>query len=138
MRGPRPGEASLLEQWTTEVRGPRRHALFAAWLTSRICLDMAGGPAVAGRNERRRLQALRKRLGSLSLPVAFRRALHEIIEELGGGAPDAPVTALDTLARVVRETLGDRPAAAIRLGLKHLRLGGPEGAAGGPDRTDEV
>lgn len=136
MNSPRPGEDQLVDLMSREGRGPRRHALFATWLTSRICLDMGTHPLVTERNARRRLAALRKRLGTLSLPVAFRRALHEIIEDLNTGTPGAPVSALDTLSRVVRDTLGDRPAAAIGLGVKHLRRRGTDGAPGGPVHTE--
>lgn len=136
MNRPRPGEEQLIALLAHEARGPRRHALFAAWLTARVCLDMAGPIPVSERNERRRLQALRTRLGTLSLPVAFRRSLHDIMEELSTGSPEAPVSALDALARAVRDTLGDRPAAAISKAVKQLRRPGRDVISGDDDRTE--
>ena len=129
MKGPRPGEAALIDLLASEARGPRRHALYAAWLFTRVCLDMAGPVSFAERNTRRRLTALRKRLGSLTLPVAFRRALHDIIEELGAGSSEAATIALEELSRSVRDTLGEGPAAAVGAALEWVRTGDDETGA---------
>lgn len=138
MNGPRPGETLLLELLAHEARGPRRHSLFAAWLAFRTCFDLAQPPGVAERNARRRLQALRKRLGTLTLPVAFRRSLHDIIDDLNPGTPDAPIVALDALARVVRETLGEPSAAVIGEAARQLGRPNPDATSEGEGNTSDA
>jgi hypothetical protein len=111
-------ENRLVDCLQAAVRGPRRNGLFALWLLVRVCDDALPPTPLSGRAQRRRLDALVKRLSSLSLPPALRKALIGSIGELTEGADDAVVAALRGLVEPAHESVGQDAADAIAQALR--------------------
>ena len=80
---------TLLRQLAITARGSRRDGLFALWLTLRVADDLVEPPAMAERAQRRRVQALEKRLTSLTLPGPLRRALAGTMAQFRELRPEA-------------------------------------------------
>lgn len=97
---------SLLELLAASDRGARREGLFAVWLTVRVALDQGLDPGMPERAQRRRLDALERRLARLSLSLPLKRALAGTLALLREGEPNAAAIALQQLTAPVRETLG--------------------------------
>jgi hypothetical protein len=111
-RADEPGLA-LVQVMATMARGPRRDAAFALWLVVRVAEDILAVPALPERGQRRRVAALEKRLSSLSLPPAFRRALTGAVVQLRELRPEAAAGALVQLAAPVTDTLGSEAAGVV-------------------------
>ena len=109
----RPAGDRLLEVLAVSVRGPRRNGLFALWMFVRACDGVLPPDGLSPRTHRRRLQALERRLSSLSLPAPLRRALASGVRELGDGGGGAAGPALYRLVAPVRETLGAEAAEIV-------------------------
>jgi hypothetical protein len=115
----------------TMARGPKRDAAFALWLTIRVAEDILAVPALPERGQRRRVAALEKRLSSLSLPPAFRRALTAAVAQLRDLRPEAAAAALAQLATPVADTLGSEAAGVVQRVAKSVAprvVGGGRGA----------
>jgi hypothetical protein len=108
-----PAGDRLLEALAGSARGPRRNGLFALWMLLRVCDGLLPPDGLSPRAQRRRLQALERRLSSLSLPAPLRRALASGLRELGEGGAGAAGLALNRLVTPVRETLGHEAAEII-------------------------
>jgi hypothetical protein len=67
---------------------------------------------------KRRLESLERRLSSLSLQPALKRALIGSLRELGEGTHAGAVTGLQLLVAPARETLGAEAADAIALAAR--------------------
>jgi hypothetical protein len=111
-------ENRLVDCLQLAVRGPRRNGLFALWLLVRVCDDTLPPIPLSGRAQRRRLDALEKRLSSLSLPASLRRALISSIRELAEGTDETAVTALQQLVEPANESIGRDAADAIALAVR--------------------
>lgn len=96
----------LLELLAASARGPRREGLFAVWLTARVALDQGLVPPLPERAQRRRIEALERRLARLSLPPPLRRALAGTLALLRDPGARPAAMALQQLTAPVRETLG--------------------------------
>jgi hypothetical protein len=105
---------ALLRVLASSARGPRREGAFAVWLTVRVAGDLILGPSSVERMHRRRLQALERRLSSLTLPATLRRALTDALVVLRSGTPNDARMALSQLVTPVRETIGVEAAEAVR------------------------
>ncbi len=103
----------LLEALAGSARGPRRNGLFALWMFVRVCDGLLPPDGLSPRIHRRRLQALERRLSSLSLSAPLRRALASGLRELGEGGGGAAGLALNRLVAPVRETVGPEAAEII-------------------------
>jgi len=97
----------LLELLAASARGPRREGLFAVWLTARVALDQGLVPPLPERAQRRRIEALERRLARLSLPPPLRRALAGTLALLRDPGTRPAAMALQQLTAPVRETLGE-------------------------------
>lgn len=100
----------LLELLAASARGPRREGLFAVWLTARVALDQGMDPALPERAQRRRLEALERRLARLSISPPLRRALTGTLALLRDPGTRPAAMALQQLTTPVRETLGAEAA----------------------------
>jgi len=96
----------LLELLALSARGPRREGLFAVWLTARVALDQGLDPPLPERAQRRRIEALERRLARLSLSPPLRRALAGTLALLRDPGTRPAAMALQQLTAPVRETLG--------------------------------
>ena len=74
----------LLRQLASSARGPRKQGAYALWLIVHVATDLAE-VRPTDRAHRRRVQALERRLTSLTLPMPLRRALHGTLESLRSG-----------------------------------------------------
>lgn len=111
-----PGLA-LLRVLAGTARGPKRDAAFALWLTARVAEDMMTATDLTERAQRRRVAALEKRVSSLSLTPAFRRALTASLVQLRDPRPEAAQAALTQLVGPAGDTLGAEAMGAVqRLG----------------------
>jgi hypothetical protein len=113
--------AVLLHAVASAERGPRRDGAFALWLVVRVVGDIAGETGWPERSHRRRLQALERRLTSLSLSPPLRRALGTALAQLREFKPENAPAALAPLVGPVRESVGAEAAEAIRRGVAGLR-----------------
>jgi hypothetical protein len=113
--------AALLHAVASAERGPRRDGAFAIWLVVRVVADLAGEPEWPERAHRRRLQALERRLTSLSLSPSLRRALGAALSQLRDSKPETAPSALAQLVGPVRESVGAEAAEAIRRVVAGLR-----------------
>ena len=113
--------AALLQALATTERGARRDGVFAVWLLVRAAGDLADEPAWPERSHRRRLQALERRLTSLTLSPPLRRALGTALTQLRDLEDDHVATALAPLVGPVRESVGSEAAEAVRRVVAALR-----------------
>ena len=107
-------EDSLVDALATEARGPRRNGIFAVWLFVRVATGVVGPHPLSPRAHQRRLEALKRRLSSLSVPAALRRALIGAIGQAAECTTEDVALALRLLVTPVQETLGPAVAAAVQ------------------------
>ena len=113
--------AALLQTLATAERGARRDGAFAIWLLVRVAVDLAEEPEWPERAHRRRLQSLERRLTSLSLAPALRRALGTALVQLRDSKAESIAGALAALVGPVRESVGAEAAEAVRRVVAGLR-----------------
>jgi hypothetical protein len=112
---------AILESLASAERGPRRDGTFAIWLVVRAARDLVLASEWPERAHRRRLQALERRLTSLSLSPSLRRALGGALAQVRDLGPESAVQALAQLVTPARESLGTEVAEAIRRVVTGLR-----------------
>lgn len=117
------GADPLLELLAASTRGPRREGLFAVWLTTRVALDQGLEPPLPERAQRRRIEALERRLARLSLSPPLRRALAGTLALLRDPGTRSAAMALQQLTAPVRETLGVEAAEVIGKIVRAARQG---------------
>jgi hypothetical protein len=108
-----PTERHLIRDLQAAARGPKRNGLFALWLFVRTCDGMLPPRSLSDRVNRRRLEGLKRRLSSLSLPPPLRRALTGSLPELETGTAEAASLVLRQLVAPVRDVLGIDTAEAV-------------------------
>lgn len=113
--------AMLLQALATAERGARRDGAFALWLVVRVVADLATEPTWPERAQRRRLQALERRLTSLSLSPPLRRALGAALAQIRDLKPENAAPALSQLVSPARDSVGAEAADAIRRVVAGLR-----------------
>ena len=114
-------EDRILADMADAGRGPRRNGLFALWLFVRHC-DGALPPApLSARASAERLDGLERRLSSLTLPAALRRALPASVRELRSDHGDRVALALQQLSAPAREAVGSTSADALLLAARAAR-----------------
>jgi len=111
----------LLELLAASARGPRREGLFAVWLTARVALGQGMDPPMPERAQRRRIEALERRLARLSLSPPLKRALAGTLALLRDSGARPAAMALQQLTAPVRETLGAEAAEAIAKAVRVAR-----------------
>ncbi len=111
----------LLEILAASARGPRREGLFAVWLTTRVALSQGMEPPLPERAQRRRIEALERRLARLSLAPPLRRALAGTLALLRDQGTRAAAMALQQLTTPVRETLGVEAGEVIAKAVRAAR-----------------
>jgi len=111
-------EKRLIDTLQVTVRGPRRNGLFALWLFVHTCDDALPPNELSGRAQKRRLDALERRLSSLSLPPSFRKALTASVRIVTEGRGEPVVAALTHLVDPAREALGKQAADAVTLAIR--------------------
>ncbi len=121
MNGWDPAESALVSLLTQTGRGPKRGGLFALWLTLRVAQDLLLDPPLQERGHRRRVQALERRLSSLTMPPPLRRALAAAVGQLRDVRPEAVAQVLSQLVAPARETGGSEAGDALALAVKHAR-----------------
>ncbi len=114
-------EERLLEALADSARGPKRNGVFALWMFVRTCSGVLPPDELTTRAHRRRLQALERRLMSLSVPAPLKRALTSAVRELTDRSGVAAGMALQRLMAPVRETLGSEVAEVIGLAARIAR-----------------
>jgi len=105
---------TLIRELTRTARGPKREGVFALWLTVRVARDISEGTSPSDRGQRRRVQALEKRLSSLTLPPQLRRALGGTLAQLRDVRPQAAAAALAQLVAPTRDALGSDAGEAVQ------------------------
>jgi hypothetical protein len=119
-----PAESALLALLPQIGRGPRRGGIFALWLTVRVAQDLLLDPPPPERGQRRRVQALERRLSSLTMPTPLRRALAAATSQLRDVQPETAAQVLSQLVAPARESggpeAGDAVAMAARLARKRV------------------
>jgi hypothetical protein len=119
-----PAESALLALLPQIGRGPRRGGIFALWLTVRVAQDLLLDPPPPERGHRRRVQALERRLSSLTMPTPLRRALAAATGQLRDAQPETAAQVLSQLVAPARESggpeAGDAVAMAARLARKRV------------------
>jgi hypothetical protein len=120
-----PAESALLDLLPQIGRGPRRGGIFALWLTVRVAQDLLLDPPPPERGQRRRVQALERRLSSLTMPTPLRRALAAATSQLRDAQPETAAQVLSQLVAPARESggpeAGDAVAMAARLARQTVR-----------------
>ena len=121
MSGWDPAETALLSLLTQTNRGPKRGGLFALWLTLRVTQDLLRESPPPERAHRRRVQALERRLSSLSMPPPLRRALVAAVNQLREIRADSVPQVLSQLVAPARETGGTEAGEALALAVRQAR-----------------
>ncbi|HEU4570353.1 MAG TPA: hypothetical protein VFS07_07265 [Gemmatimonadales bacterium] len=116
-----PATTRLAEQLARTARGPRREGVFALWLVTRVAEDLAQETPAAPKSRQRRLEALERRLATLTVPAPVRRALIAALAELAQGTPEAAAAALHQLTAPARDALGPETGDALALAAKAAR-----------------
>jgi len=114
-------ELLLLRALAAAARGARRDGTFAVWLAVRVATDLAREGDWAERAHRRRLQALERRLTSLSLPPMLRRAMAGTLAQFREATPEGAALGVAQLVAPVRESLGAEAGEAVRRVAATLR-----------------
>jgi hypothetical protein len=110
-------------------RGPKRGGIFALWLTIRVAQDLMLDPPPPERAQRRRVQALERRLSSLTMPAPLRRALGAATTQLRDARPETVAQVLSQLVAPARETGGAEAGEAVAMAARLARQS-VSGAAG--------
>ena len=133
MNGWDPAASALLALLTQVGRGPKRGGIFALWLTVRVAQDLLLDPPPAERAQRRRVQALERRLSSLTMPPPLRRALSAAVSQLREVRPETAAQVLSQLVAPARETGGTEAGEAVALAARQARkaVSGVAGRRGG-------
>jgi hypothetical protein len=113
--------SSLLDLLPQTGRGPKRGGIFALWLTLRVAQDLLLDPPPQDRAVRRRVQALERRLSSLTMPPPLRRALVGAVTQLREVNPETVPQILSQLVAPARETGGPEAAEAVARAAKEAR-----------------
>jgi hypothetical protein len=121
MSGWDPATTALLSLLPQTARGPKRGGLFALWLTLRVAQDLVQDNSLLDRSQRRRVQALERRLSSLTMPPPLRRALVAALGQLRELRPDSVPQILSQLVAPARETEGTEAAEAVALAVRQAR-----------------
>ncbi len=121
MSGWDPAATALLALLPQVGRGPKRGGIFALWLTVRIAQDLLLDSPPAERAQRRRVQALERRLSSLTMPPPLRRALSAAVSQLREARPETAAQVLSQLVAPARETGGAEAGEAVALAAKQAR-----------------
>ncbi len=125
MSGWDPAATAVLALVPQTARGPKREGLFALWLTIRVAQDLLVEPPPPERAHRRRVDALERRLSSLTMAVPLRRALATAIAQLRDGTPASAAQVLSQLVAPAREAggaeIGDATAQAARAAHQTVR-----------------
>jgi len=106
-------EQRLVVALAAEARGPRRNGIFAIWLFARVAEAVLPPDGVSLRSHRQRVEALQRRLSSITLPVPLRRAMASAMRVVADGTPKAAALALNQLIAPAQETLGPPVADAL-------------------------
>ena len=122
MNGWDPATSALLDLLPQTGRGPKRGGIFALWLTLRVAQDLLLDPPPPERIHRRRVQALERRLSSLTMPPPLRRALASAVTQLRETRRDAVPQVLSQLVAPARETGGPEAGEAVARAAKEARL----------------
>ncbi|MDQ3208309.1 MAG: hypothetical protein M3Q37_06835 [Gemmatimonadota bacterium] len=121
MNGWDPAESALLALLPQVGRGPKRGGIFALWLTVRVAQDLLRDPPPPERAHRRRVQALERRLSSLTMPPPLRRALGAAVSQLREIRPETAAQVLSQLVAPARETGGAEAGEAVALAARQAR-----------------
>jgi len=108
-----PTQRLLISDLQITARGPKRNGLFALWLFVRTCDGMLPPESLSEKANRRRLDGLKRRLSSLSLPPSLRRALTGGLRELESGTGEAAAFGLRQMVAPVRDVLGSKLADSV-------------------------
>ena len=121
MSGWDPAASALLALLPEAGRGPKRGGIFALWLTVRVTQDLLLEPPPPDRAQRRRVQALERRLSSLTMPPPLRRALGAAMNQLREAKPESAAQVLSQLVAPARETGGPAAGEAVALAARQAR-----------------
>ena len=116
-----PASNALLSLLPQIGRGPKRGGIFALWLTIRVAQDLLLEPPPPERAQRRRVQALERRLSSLTMPPPLRRALSAATSQLRDVRPEIAAQVLSQLVAPARETGGAEAGEAVALAARLAR-----------------
>ena len=116
-----PAACALLALLPQIGRGPKRGGIFALWLTMRVAQDLLLDPPPPERAQRRRVQALERRLSSLSMPTPLRRALGAATSQLRDARPETAAQVLSQLVAPARESGGTEAGDAVALAARQAR-----------------
>jgi hypothetical protein len=117
-----PAASTLLDLLPQTGRGPKRGGIFALWLTLRVAQDLLLDPPIQERTQRRRVQALERRLSSLTMPPPLRRALASAVAQLREVRRETVPQVLSQLVAPARETGGAEAGDAVARAAKEARL----------------
>ncbi len=121
MNGWDPAATALLSHMSQAGRGPKRGGLFALWLTLRVAQDFLLDPPLIERSQRRRVQALERRLSSLTMPPPLRRALAAAVSQLREVRRDSVPQILSQLVAPAREAGGPEVGDALAVAARQAR-----------------
>ena len=121
MTGGNSAADALLDLLPQTGRGPKRGGIFALWLTLRVAQDLLLEPPPQDRAHRRRVQALERRLSSLTMPPPLRRALVSAVTQLRDGRPEVLPQILSQLVAPAREAGGGEAGDAVARAAKEAR-----------------
>jgi len=116
-----PSANALLSLLAQTARGPKRGDLFALWLTLRVAQDLVLDPPLQERTHRRRLQALERRLSSLTMPPPLRRALASAVSQLRDIRPETAAQVLSQLVAPARDAGGAEAGEALATAARKVR-----------------
>jgi len=104
---------SIVERMAAAPRGPEQDGLFALWLVVRVVEDLSLDPPFAERAQRRRIELLIRRLGSLMVEPRLKRALTSALRSLEGVEPAEAGKVLQSLGPAVRSSYDDALAELV-------------------------
>ena len=116
----------LIRRLAESERGPGRNALFALWLTVKACEDFLPPDPVPLRTRRKHMEALSRRITSLSMPADFKRCLTGTIRAMAEADWTQLPRLIHTLAGSAREGIGKETGSLIARTTSMLQGIGPD------------
>jgi hypothetical protein len=87
----------------------------------RVAQDLVLDPPLQERAHRRRVQALERRLSSLTMPPPLRRALATAVSQLREVRPETATQVLNQLVAPARDTAGNEAGEAVAAAARKAR-----------------
>ncbi len=115
-------EREMIDLLASSSRGPRRNGVYCLWLFLRACGELDSRDAASAKAHRK-LNALKGRLRSLSLPPGFKKAIAGALQTLETPTIGSAGATLSQLVVPSLETIGKDAGSVVRQAMTLIEKG---------------